>query len=103
MSIHIRALVIGMMGPVVTAIGMAWDLLEHAGTAEGELKEFTLRHIFFAPEHLMISAGVLLTLLCVPVAIEVALARPEERNDRPASTAAGVSELVTGKMLEADR
>jgi len=73
-----RALLIGMLGPILQAVGVAWDLLQHAVLDHGEVHEATMRHILFGGPHLVIFAGFTLSLICIPLAIEVALALPEE-------------------------
>ena len=78
MSPHIRALLIGMFGPTLQAIGLAWDLLEHGVFARAALQEITLGHIVTGPAHLMMLTGFLVAVVCVPVALRVALASPEE-------------------------
>jgi len=93
MSPHRRAFLIGMLGPTLQALGMAWDLLEHGVFARAALQEITLVHIVTGPAHLMMLTGFLVAVVSVPVALRVALASPEElrlapepprpRDDRP--------------------
>lgn len=78
MSPQRRATIIGMFGPVLQALGLVWDLVEHGVLARDEIAQLTLRHIISGPPHLIIAAGFAVSLVCIPVAIEVALARPEE-------------------------
>ncbi len=78
MSANGRALLIGMLGPALQAVGVAWDLLEHAVLAPDKLHELTLRHILMAPEHLVIFAGFLISIVCIPLAMQVVLAEPAE-------------------------
>ena len=76
MSVQRRALLIGMIGPAIQAIGLLWELvhllLHHVH------KPMLARHIIFEPAVLLVVAGFALTVICVPVALEVARARPED-------------------------
>lgn len=83
MSPQVRALIIGMFGPVLQAFGVAWDLLEHAVFARGEAEHITLVHILSGPAHLIIFTGFALSVVCIPIAIEVARARPEDLEAPP--------------------
>ena len=78
MSPQVRALLIGLIGPLVQAVGVAWDLLEHGVFNPGGLEQITLQHIVSGPAHLMMAVGMVLSLLCIPVAVQVAAAQPEE-------------------------
>ena len=78
MSRQLRALLIGMLGPALQAAGAAWDLLEHGvfAPAGGEL--ITLTHIVSGPAHLMMATGFAVSVVCIPIALQVAAASPEE-------------------------
>ena len=78
MSPQIRGLLIGMFGPAVQAVGVAWDLLDHTLGHHDAAAESTLRHILFGSAHLVIFAGFVLSLICIPLALQVVLASPEE-------------------------
>ncbi len=78
MSANTRALLIGMLGPALQAVGVAWDLLEHAVLAPDKLGDLTLRHILMAPDHLVIFVGFILSVVCIPLAIKVAQAEAKE-------------------------
>lgn len=71
-----RALIIGMAGPAIQAVGIAWEaahiLLHHMD------RPLEARHIAFEPAMLVIFVGFLVTAICVPAALEVARAAPEE-------------------------
>ena len=71
-----RARILGMAGPAVQAIGIAWQtvhiLTEHLN------EPLTARHLAFEPAVLVIIVGFLLSLICIPTAIEVARATPAE-------------------------
>lgn len=74
---YTRALLIGLMGPAMQTVGVAWDLIAHVVQAGEEQHALTLDHVLFAREHLVIFAGFVLTLVCVPLGLEVAAARRE--------------------------
>lgn len=83
MSPQVRALIIGMLGLVLQAAGVAWDLLEHAIIARGEAEHITLTHIVGGPAHLLIFTGFAISVICIPIALQVAIARPEELGPTP--------------------
>jgi hypothetical protein len=70
-----RAVVIGLLGPAVSVLGLLWTL---ADAAAGSVETANLRYFLFDSPHLVIAMGVVLSFLCVPIAIEVARAQPEE-------------------------
>lgn len=78
MSPRTRALLIGMFGPVLQAVGVTWDILDHAVFERAEVGQLTLTHIFTGPAHLIIIVGFALSLVCIPIALQVATARPEQ-------------------------
>ena len=55
MSIRDRALVIGLTGPAIQAVGVTWTVL-----------------------HLLIFVGLLVSIACIPVALEVARASDDD-------------------------
>jgi hypothetical protein len=71
---RIRALIIASFGPALQAVGLLWALV-NALVAE---PRFTFRYVVFDPAHLVILVGVLLSVVCIPIALEVAAASPEE-------------------------
>ena len=76
MALQRRALIIGLMGP---ALQLAGFLFEVAHILWIHLHQpLSARHILFEPGFLLIFVGLLVTLICVPVAIEVASAREED-------------------------
>lgn len=75
MSPHLRSLLIGMFGPALQAVGLLWVLLN---AVIGSGRELTLRYLIFEPAHLVILVGILVSVVSIPVAIQVALAAPEE-------------------------
>jgi hypothetical protein len=72
MSVQRRALVIAFIGPAVQAIGLTWEvvhlLMSHWGTP------LTARHLAYDPAVLLIVVGFFASLICLPVALEVARA-----------------------------
>src|SRR3989304_3976723 len=74
MSTRARAIAIGMFGPFVQGVGLLW-LLANALLASG--RGLSLR-VIFDPAHLVVFVGMLLSLVCLPIALEVAAAAPED-------------------------
>lgn len=75
MSTQTRALLIAMLGPALSALGAVWvlaNVLIHSG------HELTFRYVIFDPGHLVIAAGVMISVVSIPVAFQVAAAAPEE-------------------------
>ena len=76
MSVRNRALIIGLMGPAIQATGFIWQAAHfyvyHLNDG------FTVRHLLFEPGFLMVVVGFLVSLVCVPLATEVAAARPDD-------------------------
>ena len=70
MSVRRRALFIAFAGPAIQAAGLAWEtlhlLVAHWNTA------LTARHLMYDPAVLLIVVGFFVSLVCVPVALEVA-------------------------------
>ncbi len=71
-----RALLIAMLGPVLQALGVAWDLLDHGVFSHGA-EHFTLGHILTGPAHLMMATGFAVAVVCIPLALRVAISPPE--------------------------
>jgi hypothetical protein len=65
-----------LAGPAIQLAGITWQgihvVLYHWGGG------FTPRHLFFEPGVLMVLVGLAVAVVCVPVALEVATARPAE-------------------------
>ena|SRR6266545_2054363 len=78
MPASLRALLIGMLGPALQAAGVAWDLLEHGVFARSEIGHLTFEHIISGPAHLLMATGLAVSVVCIPLAIQVAMASPEE-------------------------
>lgn len=75
MSNDVRATLIALLGPAVSGWGVVWVLLKPLLT---EAPLMTFRYLIFDPAHLMIATGILISAICVPVAIEVATASEDE-------------------------
>ncbi|HEY7270079.1 MAG TPA: hypothetical protein VH951_09645 [Dehalococcoidia bacterium] len=71
---HRRALIIGALGPAIFTLGLIWTVLR----LELSDPKLTLRAIAFAPPHQMLVVGTVVSLICIPVALAVARATPEE-------------------------
>jgi hypothetical protein len=69
-----RALMLKAMGPAVCAVGLAWAIVRLTLTDPS----LTLRAIAFAPPHQMMFVGLLIALICVPLAAEVQRAGPDD-------------------------
>ncbi len=76
MSSRTRATVIGLLGPGISALGILWTLLRAALDSTPE--KANLRFFLFDSPHLVVAIGVAVSVLCLPVAIHVALSRTEE-------------------------
>jgi hypothetical protein len=68
----VRSLTVAALGPILMALGVAWTLLR-LWLAEPATDP---RSIVFTPAHQMIVAGALVSLICLPVAIEMFRAEP---------------------------
>jgi hypothetical protein len=75
LSIRVRALSIGLLGPAAQVIGVLWVVGREIVDPSWAL---SLQSMAFDAGFLMILVGLLTSLVCLPVAIEVALATPEE-------------------------
>jgi hypothetical protein len=64
-----------MLGPIVQGAGLVW-VLANALLDSG--RGLSISYVSFDPAHLMLFVGVLLSVVCLPVALEVAAAAPEE-------------------------
>lgn len=75
MSTETRALIIAMLGPALSILGALWVL---ANVLIDTGRELTFRYVIFDPGHLVIVAGILVTIVSIPVAFQVAVAEPED-------------------------
>ena len=75
MSTRARAIIIGMLGPLVMGAGLLW-VVANALLDSG--RGFSLSHVSFDPAHLVVFVGMLLSAVCLPIALEVAAAAPED-------------------------
>ena len=69
-----RALLIGLVGPVLQVLGLLW-LMGHLLVFHLH-EPFDPRHLFFEGGFLMMLSGLAVSLICIPVALEVARAAP---------------------------
>lgn len=71
-----RALILGLAGPAIQLTGIVWGtvhvLLMHYS------EPITARHLATEAPLLLIIVGFLVSVVCIPAAIEVARAAPEE-------------------------
>jgi hypothetical protein len=76
MSPQSRALVIGLLGPVLAAIGLAWLAVDSlVDPHEGNLG---FHYLMFNAPLLVVAAGTALSFVAIPLAMQVAVATPEE-------------------------
>jgi hypothetical protein len=76
MPVQRRAYVIGLLGPVLQAIGLIWEAL-HVAIIHWSTP-LSARHLIYEPGVLLIVIGFFVSLVCIPVAIEVAQANESE-------------------------
>lgn len=76
MSSPARATAIGMLGPAISLVGLIWIVLDALLDPTPETANF--RYFLFDSPHLVIAVGAVVSVVCVPIAIQVARARPEE-------------------------
>lgn len=76
MSTQARALVIGLLGPSLAALGLLWLAVE--ALIDPRTGKFGLHYLMFNGPHLLVAAGTALSLLAIPLAVRVAVARPDE-------------------------
>ncbi len=75
MSPQTRAFIIALAGPALSALGALWVL---ANVLIDSGRELTFRFVIFDPGHLIIAAGVMVSVVSIPVAFQVAVAAPED-------------------------
>ena len=75
MSAQVRALLIGILGPSIGGIGLAWVFARSLIVDPGGS---TFRSFLFDAPHLLLAVGIVVSFVCLPVAVEVALASPED-------------------------
>ncbi len=98
-----RAVIIGMVGPALSVLGAVWALVN---VLIDTGRELTFRYVIFDPGHLTIVAGIMVSVVCIPVAFEVAAAAAEDVElDRlepeQAKQPSGVPAEVPGQTWEA--
>ena len=75
MSTQERALLIALLGPAISILGVV-SVLANVLIDTG--RELTFRYIIFDPGHLTIAAGIMVSIVSIPVAFEVAAAEAED-------------------------
>ncbi len=75
MSAQARALLIALLGPALSILGVVWVL---ANVLIDTGRELTFRYVIFDPGHLTIAAGIMVSIVSIPVAFEVAAAEAED-------------------------
>ncbi len=75
MSTRARALLIALFGPAIAVSGVLWVLVN---VLIGTGRELTIRYVIFDSGYLVILAGIMVTAVSIPVALEVADAAPED-------------------------
>ena len=73
MRVERRALFIGLMGPAIQACGFLWEIAHIVISHWSE--PLSARHLLYEPAILVIFVGFMLTLLCVPVSLDVVRAK----------------------------
>jgi hypothetical protein len=76
MPVQRRAYIIGLIGPAIQAIGLVWEAL-HVLIAHWSVP-LSARHLMYEPGVLLIVVGFIVSVVCVPVAIEVAQANERD-------------------------
>jgi len=76
MPVHKRALLLGMAGPAIQTLGLVWMSL-HLATSHHH-GAFSARHLLFEPWLLMIVVGFMVSVVLVPLALEVVRATEDE-------------------------
>jgi hypothetical protein len=71
MSPHTRAFIIALAGPALSFLGALWVL---ANVLIDSGRELTFRYVIFDPGHLVIAAGLMVSVVAIPVAFQVAAA-----------------------------
>jgi len=71
-----RAILIGLLGPAISALGFAWVLLGSA--TDGSPDPATFRYFLFSAPHLVIGIGVAVSFVCIPLALDVGEASQED-------------------------
>jgi hypothetical protein len=75
MSNQKRALVIGMLGPAISGLGLIWAFAKSLLQANPDQADF--RYLLFDSPHLVIAVGIVVSFVCLPIALGVILASEE--------------------------
>jgi hypothetical protein len=76
MSTRTRALVIGLMGPFLAAVGLLWLAVD--SLVDPHRGALSPHYLMFSAPHLVIAAGTALSFMSIPLALLVAVAEPAE-------------------------
>jgi hypothetical protein len=76
MRVEQRALLIGMLGPAMQAVGFVWEAV-HLLTSHLH-DPLDPRHLVLEAPVLLALAGFMVSIVCIPVALEVAASSPED-------------------------
>jgi hypothetical protein len=76
MTVQRRAMVIAGLGPALQATGLLWEAL-HIALSHWNVP-LSARHLIYEPGVLLVIVGFFLSLVCLPVALEVARATEAE-------------------------
>jgi len=76
MTVQRRALIIGSLGPAMQAVGLTWEAL-HVALVHWSIP-LSARHLVYEPGVLLIFVGFFVSLVAIPVALEVARATAAE-------------------------
>jgi hypothetical protein len=71
-----RAYVIGFIGPAMQLVGLTWEAL-HVAIVHWSTP-LSARHLMYEPGVLLIVVGFLVSIVCIPVALEVAQAHERD-------------------------
>jgi hypothetical protein len=90
-----RALIVGLMGPAIQAVGIVWQAAHFYFIHHHD--SFSVRHLVFEPGILMVVVGFIVTVVCVPLALEVS--RASEADLEIPAFGAGQGSLSGGLRL----
>jgi hypothetical protein len=76
MRVEQRALLIAMLGPAIQVVGLVWEAV-HLLTAHLH-DPLDPRHLVLEAPVLIVLAGLMVSIVCIPVALEVAASAPED-------------------------
>ena len=71
-----RALFVAIVGPFLEGVGLVWGLIHLLAAHHGD--SMTVRHLLLEPPALVLLVGFVVSLVTIPVAVELASATTEE-------------------------